>query len=544
MMPGRAAAQSGLKVVEPLREVVPPVVDERGLVNPIDRLLAGYLAEHGVSNDQPVDDRTFAGRVGMDLIGLRLNEADLAAFVGDDDAGKRDALVTRLLGDRRNYTEHWLTFWNDALRNGYRGTGFIDDGRRQITGWLYRALYENKPFDEFVRELIDPVEGSEGYVKGIQWRGTVNASQRKEMQAAQSVSQVFLGLNLKCASCHNSFVNEWKLEDAYAMAAVFAEQSLEIHRCDKPVGQMAEPRFLFEGLGGFDAGADAAARQTALAEMLTDNRNGRLARTIVNRLWAKMMGRGLVEPLDDMTGEAWAPDLLEWLAGDLVAHGWDVKRTLSVIATSRVYQMRAVAAAGDVGTSRDLAHGEDAASDGFVFQGPLVKRMTAEQFVDAVNRLAGVKSAVSDGMLNTDGRGQGGQWAASVEVLGNDVAEHQVRAALMDVDALQAAMGRSNREQVVTRRGSAATTLEALELTNGETLDAILREGGEHWAQRYDGQPAEDLAAGVYRAALGREPSGVELAAATELLGGEVSAEGAADLLWIVTMLPEFQLVY
>ena len=115
------------------------------------------------------------------------------------------------MDDKSRYADHWLSFWNDLLRNDYEGTGYIDGGRQQITPWLYDALLTNKPLGQFVRDLIEPAAGAEGFVKGIVWRGSVNASQRPPIQAAQNLAQVFLGINLKCASCHDSFVSQWKL---------------------------------------------------------------------------------------------------------------------------------------------------------------------------------------------------------------------------------------------------------------------------------------------------------------------------------------------
>ena len=112
-------------------------------------------------------------------------------------------MVRRILDDNRAFAEHWLTFWSDLLRNTYAGTGFIDDGRRQITEWLYGALLTNKPYDQFVRELIAPEPEAAGFIRGIRWRGNVNSSQATEIQFAQSIGQVFLGINLKCASCHD-----------------------------------------------------------------------------------------------------------------------------------------------------------------------------------------------------------------------------------------------------------------------------------------------------------------------------------------------------
>src|SRR2546423_11350321 len=185
----------------------------------------------------PVEDRVFARRDYLDVIGLLPTPKEMDQFLASRAKDKRDQLVKRLLADKQRYAEHWLSFWNDALRNDYRGTGYIDGGREQITGWLYSALATNMPFNEFVRELIDPVQESEGFIKGIVWRGVVNASQTPQMQAAQNISQVFMGVNLKCASCHDSFINDWMLSDSYGLAGIFSDQPLEVVRCDKPTRQ-------------------------------------------------------------------------------------------------------------------------------------------------------------------------------------------------------------------------------------------------------------------------------------------------------------------
>ena len=142
--------------------------------NPIDRLLAGYFQENNFKPTQPVDDRTFARRVWLDLVGLLPPVNELEKFVADTSPEKRADLVDHLLQDNRAYADHWMSFWNDHLRNAYFGPGFIDNGRAQITAWLYRALYTNTPYDQFVRELISGTNGASGFVKGIKWRGAVN----------------------------------------------------------------------------------------------------------------------------------------------------------------------------------------------------------------------------------------------------------------------------------------------------------------------------------------------------------------------------------
>jgi hypothetical protein len=442
--------------------------------------------------------------------------AELRDFLADSRPNKRTLLARALLADNRRYAEHWLTFWNDALRNDYKGTGFIDGGREQITQWLMDALQSNMPYDRFVSELVNPPsKASAGFSKGIVWRGVVNASQVPPMQAAQNISQVFLGLNLKCASCHDSFINDWKLADAYGLAAVYSDDPLDISRCDRPTGTIASPRFLYPELGSIDADAPRAERLRQLNALLIKRENGRFSRTIVNRLWARLMGRGLIEPVDEMDNEPWNADLLDFLAADLVDHGYDLKRTLETILTSRAYQMPVVGSAEKF---------ESAAT----FSGPVVRRMTAEQFVDAVRSLAGVWPDKADAPITEPG--SDGPYPGPI------------RAALLAADPLMLALGRPNREQVVTSRPGAATTLQAIELTNGAALDAILRQGAQRWVAEYPGH-GQALVEAAYLRALGRPPDPDELREALDLVGASPQTSGVQDLLWALTMLPEFQLI-
>jgi hypothetical protein len=247
------------------------------------------------------------------------------------------------------------------------------------------------PYDRFVAQLVDPVPESEGFINGISWRGAVNASQIPPMQAAQSIGQVFMGVNLKCASCHDSFVNDWQLSDAYGMAGIFADGPLPLVECDRPTGDTATARFLYPQLGDIDPQAPKATRLTQLARLLTSERNGRLPRTLVNRLWARVMGRGLVEPLDDMERPAWLPDLLDWLAEDFVAHGYDVKAVIARILTSDAYQRAAVDVPERNGT--------------YVFRGPAIRRLTAEEFVDALGAITGVWEDAPAGDFDFRGAG-------------------------------------------------------------------------------------------------------------------------------------------
>lgn len=357
--------------LKPFAVTLPPVVD--GRQHPIDRLIDNYFDDNDVKRPQSINDATFYRRVSMDLVGLLPEAESLDSFIKNTAPDKREQLVEELLSDQIDYADHWLSFWNDLLRNDYTGTGFITGGRKQVSKWLYESLLVNMPYDQFARELIAPPSNeSRGFIDGIKWRGEVSAGQTLEIQFSQSISQAFLGLNMKCASCHDSFVDRWTLKEAYGLAAIYSQRELKIHRCDKPTGEVAKAAWLFPQLGDIDSAASQPERLQQLARLMTHQDNGRFTRTIVNRLWATMMGRGLVHPLDAMQSEPWNAELLELLSNHLRENNYDLKTVLKFIAASEAYQSQTV-----VGSQSEP-------DGGYVFRGPISKRMTAEQFLDGV----------------------------------------------------------------------------------------------------------------------------------------------------------------
>ncbi len=361
----------------PLALAKPALPESPSLGHPVDKLVDSYFSNNRINWPHVVDDQTFIRRAYLDIIGLLPTPEQVADFRMDQEKDKREKLVDQLLNDHHNYTQHWLSFWNDLLRNDYSGTGFITGGRKQITDWLYHSLLDNKPYDLMVQELVNPTADSEGFIKGIKWRGVVNSSQSPEMQAAQNISQSLMGMNLKCASCHNSFVSNLTLEQAYGFAAIFADSALELNRCDQPLGKFAKPAFLYSELGSVEADS-IRGRLEKLSQVITKPENGRLYRTVTNRVWKKLLGRGLVEPVDEMDQPPWDAALLDWLAADFRESGYDLKHLIKIIITSRAYQLPAVG-------YDDVAK---LASGKYVFEGPVPRRLTAEQFTDALSQIA------------------------------------------------------------------------------------------------------------------------------------------------------------
>ena len=505
--------------LEPRIPLLPP--DGNGFKNPIDKFVNAYFKNKKIAWPEPVNDRTYIRRIYLDIVGLLPPPEKVDAFTADTDPDKRTKMVEELLQRNEDYAQHWLTFWNDVLRNDYSGTGYITGGRFQITDWLYNGLVKNKPYDVFVRELISPDKKSEGFIRGIEWRGTVNASQRVEMQAAQNISQVFLGLNLKCASCHDSFVSDWTLKQAYDFANIFSDTTLEINRCDVPTGAMSGTRIIFSELGTIDSTASVDKKLKQLADYLTAPKNGRLYRTIVNRIWSQLMGRGIVAPTDLMDNVPWSQDLLDWLASDFVENGNDLKKLIFTIATSRTYQIPSV----------EIKSEEEILAEDYTFRGMHRRKLTAEQFADAVSA---VVYPVYHDSLQAFNRSK-----KSTPVISTGT---HVRASLVKNDGFQTALGRPNRENVLTERGSQANLLQALELTNGHFFNRALESGAKKWKEQYNTN--EEIVRAVYKKALGREPLPGEMDVALTQLGPSPEDGAVEDFLWVVMLLPEFQLIY
>ncbi len=413
---------------------------------PVDRFIAAYYEKQNAPIPPTVPDAVFARRAYLDIWGLLPSPEEVGRFVQSNDEHKREALADTLLGNSKDYSEHWISFWNDLLRNEagdeYHG------GRKTISPWLYKALEMNLPYDRFVSELLNPATPSspDGFLMGVNWRGDVNASQTPVMQAAQNSAQVFLGINLKCNSCHDSFISRWKLKDAYGLAAFFApDEKLELVRCDRRTGQYTTPSFLYPELNPPSPPSSLAERRAAVAQMFTDRKNGRTARTMVNRMWQRLLGRGIVSDVDDLDGEPWNPQLLDWLASDFVDHGYDLKHLIRTIVTSQAYQMPSVPRTGG-------------ADKTYVFRGPELRRISAEEYVDAIGAITG-------------------EWQVYLEP-GAKQAVYS-REWRLNSTPLSRAMGRPIRDQVYTERDTSATTLQALELVNGATLTRLINRGAD-----------------------------------------------------------------
>jgi uncharacterized membrane protein len=454
------------------------------------------------------DDQTFARRAYLDLIGVIPTIEELDRFLTDTTPDKRDRLIDELLARDSDYADHWTPFWEDALGSSYANLQGGVPTRGNYRQWINDSFKSNKPFDLFAAELIDTrmpgakkpeigdANGKKSKVAYIR-----NETHTDTLQSAAAVAQVFLGTSVKCASCHNHFENdEWPQKRALAYSSLFAAQDLELIRCEQKTGESIAAAFCFDIPGApKDIPPDEPGRLHRAAQLITDPLNPRFAKSIVNRLWKRYLGLGLVEPTDDFRADTLPthPELLDWLAHDLATHDFNLKRTIRLILTSRTYQFRYDPSLED---HFDVAK----KTDPRYFRSPALRRLTAEQVVDSIRLAADQKPDPKSRLYHVN-----------------------------ESTALSRSLGKpASRNEISTNRADDAAVVQSLELLNGEEFAALIYSAAilddtlpdpnrsAQAAGQYSTENQLSLhIAALYKAVLSREPTSQELSSAREYVG-------------------------
>jgi hypothetical protein len=394
-LPGEAAVMARYmghigvcNVAIPLESKVDPAVYENlPRQNFVDELVWKKLASLRITPSTQVDDARFLRRVHIDIIGRLPTREEVRTFLADDDPNKRTAVVDRLL-QRPEYADHWANKWADLLRpNAYRvGIKAV----LNYDNWIRQQFRENRPYDEFVYDLLT-ARGSTFHNGAV----TLFRDRRAPDEITTLVSQLFLGIRLECAKCHHHPFEKWGQEDFYSFAAYFARIGRKGRGLSPPIsgseeivklstkgdvlhpltGEVLEPRPLF---GEAPVAEDDADRREALARWIT-NDNPFFAQVMANRVWADLMGRGLVDPVDDLraTNPASNGPLLEALAADFRDSGYDIKHLIHTITTSYVYGLSSLPNERNIADTRNYSR-------------HYRQRLRAEVLYDAVTDITGV----------------------------------------------------------------------------------------------------------------------------------------------------------
>ena len=302
------------------------------------------------------DDATFLRRAFLDAIGTLPTPDEVRAFLADPSSQKRSEWIDKILA-RGEYADFWAIKWGDLLRNQRKGQRENQRGTFAFHAWIRNALATNMPYDQFVRSII-AAQGTVDQHPPVIWYRTV----RNLTHQTNDTAQLFLGTRINCAQCHNHPYEKWTQDDYYRFQAFFArlgkksgESSAEPAIFVKPdgggarnptTGKVMKPH----GLDGPEvvSSEDEDPRQE-LVDWMAAPDNPFFARALANRLWGHFMGRGLVEPIDDMrvTNPPSNPELLDALAHDFVAHKFDVKHLIRTIMDSSAYQLVVRAGRGE-----------------------------------------------------------------------------------------------------------------------------------------------------------------------------------------------------
>ena len=300
-------------------------------------------------------------RVHLDTIGTLPTEGETRAFLADESENKRSQLINQLL-ERNEYADYWAMRWADILR--VDRAIVTPQGTVAMTRWLRRQFRENTPYDEFARQVLT----AKGATTGESPAAFYQVHKDSEM-LSRSISQVFLGVRIECAQCHQHPFEKWGQEDYFAFAGFFTGVSRK-SAANIPVkivsaggADMKHPRTNEDvpaaGLGAEPANFEGFTdRRDFLAEWMTSPENHYFSRMIVNRIWAHYMGRGLVEPIDDMraTNPATNEPLLDSLANHLVEKNFDLKALTRAILNSRAYQLTTQTNASNAMDEQNFSH--------------------------------------------------------------------------------------------------------------------------------------------------------------------------------------------
>ncbi len=464
------------------------------------------------------DDATFLRRVHLDLVGAIPTIAETNAFLADTSANKRSRLIDALLARDQEYADHWTAFWEDALASSIVAVNGGMATRGNSTRWINDAFRTNRPFDLFAAQLLDPslpghypVQMGSDNGRPVRAHFVLNQSHTDTLQTAAAVAQVFMGTAMKCAACHNHFENdEWPQRRFLSFASMFSASDLEVIRCESPTGSIAPAAFPFHVPGMPEHMPDTEADRRRLAgQLLVDPLNPRFARTIVNRLWKRFLGLGLFEPADDFRDDVAPthPELLDWLADDLIRHDFDLKRTIRLMLNSRTYQLRhepALADAFDVGHPHAMRW----------FRSPTLRRLTAEQFLDSV------------------------QLALRQQLPSASRAYRRTESTPLTRALSKPAI----RNDISTARSDEPAILQALELLNGEEYQRTIA-SGRVLQQAMSTTSARDAADHLVRAVLSRPATTHEQQALASYLSSSWSARETSqpprEHVWIDGDLPE-----
>lgn len=495
----------------------------------IDQRLVAQWKKLGILPSKPVDDATFIRRVTLDICGTLPTVDEVRQYLADSRADKRERLIDRLL-ERPEYASYFALKWADILQN--RGSGYGTRNQRAGTmlfsGWIRDSIAANKPYDRFVTELLTATGRQDQNPPAIWYR-----SVRSTPDYVESVAQAFLGVRVQCAQCHHHPAERWSEDDYYSFAAIFSRVGRKGGFADAEVptneviylkdegevhnprsGKLMQPR----PLGGPDfkvSRFDDPRRK--LAKWMTSPENPFFARTMVNRMWGHFFGRGIIHPIDDArsTNPPTNSVLLDELAYDFAANGYDVKQLIREITNSYAYRLSA---------NPNKTNAED--SQCFARYYP--KRLSAEVLLDGISQVLDVPTVFPGGP---------GVFPEGMRAV--NLPDENVRFNFLDVFGRPARTSACECERTVDPALS-----QALELVNSKEIQRKLTDKNGYIELLASNQKTHsDNVRDIFVRTLSRPPRTSEVETAVKYLNSEKNRhEAYRSLVWALLATNEFMM--
>jgi len=484
-------------------------------VNYVDELVYAKHKKLRIQAAERCSDEVFLRRVYLDILGVLPSAEEARGFLADATADKRTRLIDALLA-RPEFIDLWAMKWAELLR--VRSSVTLDKkGMHRYNDWLREAMLSNKPVDALARELLTAEGGN-----FTSPAANFYMVEREPNLIAENVAQVFMGVQIKCAQCHNHPFDRWTMDDYYSFSAFFAQvarkessdprESILYNSGSGEVknirdGKVMPPKFL----GGEVPDLQGRDRRAVLGDWLTSAENPWFARNVANRVWAHFFGQGIVEPVDDVrvSNPPSNPQLLDELGRRLAGYEYDLRSLIRDICNSNAYQMATQAPAESVQDTRNFAYAQ-------------VRRLSSEVLLDAI-------SAVTDTKVKFASLPLG---ARAIQVADGASGNYFLEA-----------FGRPTRVTACAcERADDPTLAQALHLVNGDTISrGLAAPEGRLRASLAAETPSASVVEELYLAAYARAPREPEFA---RLVGYVDSAEDRAaaleDVYWSVLNSKEF----
>jgi hypothetical protein len=483
--------------------------------NAIDRAVFAKLNRMRIAPSELCTDREFIRRIYLDVLGVLPTPEEVCQFLADLPNARRNNVIDQLLY-RPEFYDFWALKFADVLRSN--GRLIQTKGAYVFHRWIRECLERNLPMDQLVRELLT----SDGSTFKNPATNYYRISRDPET-AVETTAQLFLGVRIQCAKCHNHPFERWTQDDYYGFAAFFSQIGRKKGNLPEEEvvyatgsGDVSQPRtgrkMKPKALGGPILDDPATKdRRVRLSTWLADAKNPFFAKSLVNRIWFHLMGRGIVEPVDDFrdSNPACNDELLDVLTSDFIRNGYDLKKLIRSIVQSRTYQLNATASPLN-------------AEDSLYFSHAQTRLLPAEVLLDAISTVTATTTAF-------DGLPRGARAT-------------QIPDGKMENPFLKT-FGRPARELACEcERESDSNLSQALQLIGGATVNGKLRDDNGRMARlAKSGASPEQVTRELYAVALSRDPSSSELAAATKHLSSAKDFRQAIeDLGWVLINSKEF----